>query len=181
HERFSREPLCIRKKAAVMLALETYDSLTAAATDPEKRKKIQQQMGIMLHAYQCPPLHCATPFCATVKELMPHMMVCNAGRDCMFAHCSSCRQMIHHWNNCRLSHCRVCTPLKNATNKDAFAATPIRAIVQQPAQPQPSNSTAVLAASTSDNEKVLAALDKLASNQERTNELLARILARLGG
>ncbi|GMS91312.1 hypothetical protein PENTCL1PPCAC_13487, partial [Pristionchus entomophagus] len=99
---------------------------------------------------------------------------------CSDAHCDSCRQMIDHWNNLR-ANCEACTPLKNATNQNVFAATPISAFVQQMQQQQPVNAApAIVSCSVAVSVQLLAALDKITTAQEKTNELLAKIVAKLG-
>nr|CAD2138405.1 unnamed protein product [Meloidogyne enterolobii] len=71
-----------------------------------------------------------------MKGVLEHMVKCTSGRQCVFAHCASSRQIISHWKNCTKEDCPVCNPVKKYTHQGGFTAREQGQpqIVQQPIQ-----------------------------------------------
>ncbi|CAL1294196.1 unnamed protein product [Larinioides sclopetarius] len=117
---------------------------SASLSTDETRKHIQKQLVLLLHAHICQRLEnqsdgearrCSLPFCQIMKGLLSHMAICQAGKFCDVPHCASSHTIITHWNNCTLSDCPVCSPIKQTFNSRQQQA----ADVQSSPVPAPTN------------------------------------------
>ncbi|KAK3593330.1 hypothetical protein CHS0354_031393 [Potamilus streckersoni] len=84
----------------------------------EKRRLIQQQLILLLHAHKCKKENVSRcpqqlPHCQTMRDVLQHMMSCTAGRRCSYTHCASSRQIITHWKYCDRHDCPICSPFRN--------------------------------------------------------------------
>lgn len=87
----------------------------------DKKKQIQQQLMLLLHAHKCTrrenenpnnPTKCPVIHCKTMKDVLSHMANCKSNKDCSFAHCISSRQILLHWKNCNKQDCAICLPFR---------------------------------------------------------------------
>jgi hypothetical protein len=88
----------------------------AAPAHEDKKKLIQQQLVLLLHAHKCmrqKNAACALMHCQTMKDVIEHLKGCQLGNQCERTYCSSSLQIIKHWRNCSHADCAVCMPLKS--------------------------------------------------------------------
>lgn len=103
----------------------------------ERKKQIQQQLMLLLHAYKCikkenlnpNPEVCHVNYCHQMREVMKHMSTCRQFKDCTTQHCVSSRQILLHYKICKQYDCRICFPFRGATitlKRDNYEEEPDR-------------------------------------------------------
>ncbi|KAB7499879.1 hypothetical protein Anas_02234, partial [Armadillidium nasatum] len=85
-------------------------------SDLERRNKLQRQLVLLLHAYQCRPAindPCPIPHCQLMRNILGHMNTCQFGTSCQVPNCVSFRLILLHWSICVKVHCQICEPIIN--------------------------------------------------------------------
>lgn len=114
----------------------------------ERKKQIQQQLMLLLHAHKCNRRDslnpnrekCSIPYCKPMQDVLSHMATCKQSRDCTVQHCISSRQILLHYKTCQRTDCIICFPFRqnhlfsNTTNV-AITSSGNQQQMQQPSQP----------------------------------------------
>lgn len=123
----------------------------------ERKKHIQQQLVLLLHAHKCNRREslnpnrekCIVPYCKSMQDVLAHMANCKQSKECSVQHCTSSRQILLHYKTCTRSDCIICFPFRqqqsfhnNASGANANTNTnqPLQGIVKQQ---QPTDGTSV--------------------------------------
>eukprot|EP00117_Sycon_ciliatum_P037422 scpid8584/ scgid27999/ Histone acetyltransferase p300; E1A-associated protein p300 len=83
---------------------------------PMKSEAVTSQLRLLLHAHEC-DRRCNEPMCGLFKSVLEHMKICNMHTGCSYAHCSSSRQIVQHFKDCRQDACAVCRPFKGKRDR----------------------------------------------------------------
>ncbi|KAF7994839.1 hypothetical protein HCN44_004311 [Aphidius gifuensis] len=100
---------------------------SATCDDYSKRcQRIQQRLVLLIHAKKCQireresgTISCTWLHCLIMKEVLNHLLNCQAQSECLEAHCYSSKMIIKHWNYCQDITCDICSPLKQAEQEHA--------------------------------------------------------------
>lgn len=127
------------------------------ARHAQRRKPIQYQLLLLVHAHKCKDNeNCRVMHCGVMKKVLKHMRTCKAGKDCKASHCSSSRQIIAHYANCNDPKCPICEPIRPRRQPNACPPA------EQVALP-PSSSAAALQKRVEELEMRVAELEPLAT------------------
>jgi len=135
---------------------------TNPLNDLSRRKLIQQQLVLILHAHKCRQRDkekvehfvCALPYCSLMKTVLEHMTICCDGNLCEFNHCASSRRIQSHWKNCKLEDCPVCKPVRECWGSSGSGESTFPVQQKKTTQDMPENS------------------NSLSKDQQQINELL---------
>ncbi|XP_037725190.1 histone acetyltransferase p300-like [Drosophila subpulchrella] len=86
------------------------DGGAAGHADEGRKRLIQQQLALLLHAHKCKrKRQCRVNHCRTIKTVLAHMATCRKGSECPVTYCASSRHILLHYKTCKNSDCFFCS------------------------------------------------------------------------
>ena len=92
--------------------------LDAYGGRPNRRRQMQRQLTLILHAVRCrkefhPFAGCnVRPNCVLMKSTLNHLEGCAKGESCPVPRCRSTSALLDHWNTCDLVFCAICMEVR---------------------------------------------------------------------